>query len=76
MIHVGSDLRPGFSASRTEAEHPLGLFGSMIEALQETGMAEPFPVRSIAAVTDSALLTWLICCRRLDSVTLTSRPWN
>jgi hypothetical protein len=25
------------------AGHPLGLFGPMIEALQETGMAEPFP---------------------------------
>jgi ubiquinone/menaquinone biosynthesis C-methylase UbiE len=25
------------------AEHPLGLFGPMIEALQETGIAEPFP---------------------------------
>jgi hypothetical protein len=25
------------------AEHPLGLFGPMIEAAQETGIAEPFP---------------------------------
>jgi len=37
--------RPGGTAvmSTWAAEHPLGLFGPMIEALQETGMAEPFP---------------------------------
>jgi ubiquinone/menaquinone biosynthesis C-methylase UbiE len=37
--------RPGGTAvmSTWAAEHPLGLFGPMIEALQETGVAEPFP---------------------------------
>jgi ubiquinone/menaquinone biosynthesis C-methylase UbiE len=37
--------RPGGTAvmSTWAAERPLGLFGPMIEALQETGMAEPFP---------------------------------
>ena len=37
--------RPGGTAvvSTWAAEHPLGLFGPMIEALQETGMTEPFP---------------------------------
>jgi len=37
--------RPGGTAvmSTWAAEHPLGLFGPMIEALRETGMAEPFP---------------------------------
>ena len=36
---------PGGTAvlSTWAAEHPLGLFGPMIETLQETGMAEPFP---------------------------------
>jgi SAM-dependent methyltransferase len=36
--------RPGGTGvmSAWAAEHPLGLFGPMIEALQETGMAEPF----------------------------------
>ena len=70
--------RPGGTAvmSTWAAERPLGLFGPMIEAAQETGIADPFPGPSIPAVTVSALLTWLICCRRLASVTLTSRPWN
>jgi ubiquinone/menaquinone biosynthesis C-methylase UbiE len=38
-------VRPGGTAvvSTWAAEHPLGLFGPMIEALQETGLAEPFP---------------------------------
>ncbi len=37
--------RPGGTAviSTWAAEHPLGLFGPMTEALQETGLAEPFP---------------------------------
>src|SRR5580704_8511982 len=37
--------RPGGTAvmSTWAAEHPLGLFGPMIEALRETAMAEPFP---------------------------------
>jgi ubiquinone/menaquinone biosynthesis C-methylase UbiE len=37
--------RPGGTAvmSTWAAEHPLGLFGPMIEALQEIGAAEPFP---------------------------------
>src|SRR5579863_648820 len=37
--------RPGDTAvmSTWAAEHPLGLFGPMVEVLQETGMAEPFP---------------------------------
>jgi ubiquinone/menaquinone biosynthesis C-methylase UbiE len=37
--------RPGGTAvmSTWAAEHPLGLFGPMAEALQETGMTEPFP---------------------------------
>jgi len=37
--------RPGGTAvmSTWAAEHPLGLFGPMIEALRETGVAEPFP---------------------------------
>jgi len=37
--------RPGGTAvmSTWAAEHPLGLFGPMVEALQETGVAEPFP---------------------------------
>jgi ubiquinone/menaquinone biosynthesis C-methylase UbiE len=37
--------RPGGTAvmSTWAAEHPLGLFGPMTEALQETGIAEPFP---------------------------------
>jgi ubiquinone/menaquinone biosynthesis C-methylase UbiE len=37
--------RPGGTAviSTWAAEHPLGLFGPMVEALQETGMTEPFP---------------------------------
>ena len=37
--------RPGGTAvmSTWAAEHPLGLFGPMIEAAQETGIAEPFP---------------------------------
>ena len=37
--------RPGGTAvmSTWAAEHPLGLFGPMIEAMQETGMTEPFP---------------------------------
>jgi ubiquinone/menaquinone biosynthesis C-methylase UbiE len=38
-------LRPGGTAmmSTWAAEHPLGLFGPMIEAMLETGVAEPFP---------------------------------
>jgi SAM-dependent methyltransferase len=38
-------VRPGGTAvmSTWAAEHPLGLFGPMVEALQETGMTEPFP---------------------------------
>lgn len=37
--------RPGGTAvmSTWAAEHPLGLFGPMTEAVRETGMAEPFP---------------------------------
>jgi ubiquinone/menaquinone biosynthesis C-methylase UbiE len=37
--------RPGGTAvmSTWAAEHPLGLFGPMTEALQETDLAEPFP---------------------------------
>jgi ubiquinone/menaquinone biosynthesis C-methylase UbiE len=37
--------RPGGTAvmSTWAAGHPLGLFGPMVEALQETGMTEPFP---------------------------------
>jgi ubiquinone/menaquinone biosynthesis C-methylase UbiE len=37
--------RPGGAAvmSTWATEHPLGLFGPMIEALREAGMAEPFP---------------------------------
>jgi ubiquinone/menaquinone biosynthesis C-methylase UbiE len=37
--------RPGGTAvmSTWAAGHPLGLFGPMIEAVQETGAAEPFP---------------------------------
>jgi SAM-dependent methyltransferase len=37
--------RPGGTVvmSTWAAGHPLGLFGPMIEALQETGVAEPFP---------------------------------
>jgi SAM-dependent methyltransferase len=37
--------RPGGTAvmSTWAAEHTLGLFGPMIEAVQEAGMAEPFP---------------------------------
>ena len=37
--------RPGGTAvmSTWAAEHPLGLFGPMIEAAQEAGIAEPFP---------------------------------
>ena len=37
--------RPGGTAvmSTWAAEHPLGLFGPMAEAVRETGMAEPFP---------------------------------
>ena len=37
--------RPGGTAvmSTWAAGHPLGLFGPMIEALRESGMAEPFP---------------------------------
>jgi ubiquinone/menaquinone biosynthesis C-methylase UbiE len=37
--------RPGGTVvmSTWAAEHPLGLFGPMAEALQETGLAEPFP---------------------------------
>jgi ubiquinone/menaquinone biosynthesis C-methylase UbiE len=37
--------RPGGTVvlSTWAAEHPLGLFGPMAEALQEMGMAEPFP---------------------------------
>jgi ubiquinone/menaquinone biosynthesis C-methylase UbiE len=70
--------RPGGTAvmSTWAAERPLGLFGPMIEAAQETGIADPFPGPSIPAVTVSALLTWLICCRPLASVTLPSRLWN
>jgi ubiquinone/menaquinone biosynthesis C-methylase UbiE len=38
-------LRPGGTAvmSTWAAERPLGLFGPMIEAMLETGVAEPFP---------------------------------
>jgi len=37
--------RPGGAAvmSTWAAEHPLGLFGPMTEAVRETGMTEPFP---------------------------------
>ena len=37
--------RPGGTAAMSTwaAEHPLGLFGPMTEAMQETGLAEPFP---------------------------------
>jgi SAM-dependent methyltransferase len=37
--------RPGGTAvlSTWAAEHPLGLFGPMVEAVQEAGIAEPFP---------------------------------
>ena len=37
--------RPGGTAvmSTWAAEHPLGLFGPMAEAVRETGMTEPFP---------------------------------
>jgi hypothetical protein len=37
--------RPGGTAvmSAWAAGHPLGLFGPMIEAVQEAGIAEPFP---------------------------------
>jgi ubiquinone/menaquinone biosynthesis C-methylase UbiE len=37
--------RPGGTAvmSTWAAEHPLGLFGPMAEAVRETGIAEPFP---------------------------------